>query len=347
MTTTLLAVTGLSPAIVTETLWALATREDLRPHRVGFITTTVGAERLESSLFTPRPEWHDRSVWDELRRRLGAAPDELIAELPQVITLADGSSGRAQPLADIRTPAENDAAAEFIFARVWDIVRDRDQRLFASIAGGRKTMGALLHAAVSLIGREDDRLSHVLVNPPFDTLPGFFFPDQPDCPLLDREGRALETANADIQLADIPFVPLRNRFRELDDLPASFLALRSNLSERLKRDAERPVTLHIDHDRGELEVDGTTFRLRPRALVVLDLILRCNEKNQIPPDQATAAEVYDKLRTKNPDCFGPHHFHGLAAEDIRRELNHIRSKLRDQPWQPAQRTLRQPPFVRK
>lgn len=35
-------------------------------------------------------------------------------------------------------------------------------------------MGVLLHSAVSLIGRENDLITHVLVSPPFDTLPGSF-----------------------------------------------------------------------------------------------------------------------------------------------------------------------------
>jgi CRISPR-associated protein (TIGR02584 family) len=171
MNTTLLAVTGLSPAIVTETLWALAMRKPrILPRRVAFVTTMTGAAKIESELFTPRPDWNDLSVWESLRKSLKAGPDELIAEPPHVISMPDPSSGRAVPLDDIRTPAENQAAAEFIFARVWDVVRDKHCHLIASVAGGRKTMGALLHSAVSLIGRENDLITHVLVSAPFDTL---------------------------------------------------------------------------------------------------------------------------------------------------------------------------------
>ena len=128
--TTLLAVTGLSPAIVTETLWALAKRKPrVLPERVAFITTATGALKLEEQLFTPRPDWAGLSVWEALRTALGAGPDELIAEPPHVISIPDPGSGRAVQLDDIRTPAENQAAAEFIFARVWDSVRDKDLSL--------------------------------------------------------------------------------------------------------------------------------------------------------------------------------------------------------------------------
>lgn len=345
MTTTLLAVTGLSPAIVTETIWALANREAIIPDRVVLITTAVGAEVLEKSLFTPREDWGGASVWESLRQSVGAASNQLIAETPKVISMPDGTTGRALPLDDIRTPSENDAAAEFIFSQVWDVVRDKDRRLYASVAGGRKTLGALLHAAVTLIGREEDRISHVLVSPPYDTLPDFYFPAQPACPLLDRRtGRAHEAADAEITLAELPFVPLRNRFRELDDLPGSFLSLRRQWSEQLKHDAGRPVPIQIDHRRGTLEVDGRLHDVRPRALAILHFILKCNEKNQVPPDQTTAADAYCKSVAKDPGKFGQPRLGPVSAEDFRRELNHLRDLLKGDSWQPAMRTLEQRPF---
>ncbi|MGD7654461.1 MAG: CRISPR-associated ring nuclease Csm6 [Verrucomicrobiales bacterium] len=343
MTTTLLAVTGLSPAIVTETVWALATREGILPDRVEFITTTIGAEKLESALFSPLPDWDGATVWATLRHALRAGPDQLIAGQPQIITIGDGSSGRALPLDDIRTPAENAAAAEFIFSRVWDVVHDKDRCLIASVAGGRKTMGALLHSAVSLIARETDRINHVLVSPPFDSLPGFFFPGQPACPVLDRQGRAWETADAEITLADIPFVPLRNRFRELDELPGSFLSLRDQWSEQLKHDADRPVPLRIDHASGVLEIDGTPYPIRARALAILHFILESNLHDRIPSDQTAAADDFNKWNNGTHPL--PETLPQLLAEDFRRELNYLRKRLKSSPWKPAMRTLRQTPFT--
>jgi CRISPR-associated protein (TIGR02584 family) len=345
MTTTLVAVTGLSPAIVTETIWALATRDGIIPDRVVLITTSSGAELLENCLFTPRDDWADSSVWDCLRKSLNAGPNQLIADSPKVICISDGTKGRALPLDDIRSPAENEAAAEFIFSQVWEVVRDKNRRLHASVAGGRKTMGALLHAAVSLIGREEDRISHVLVSAPYDTLPDFYFPTQPLCPLFDRRtGRAHEASDAEITLAELPFVPLRNRFQELDELPGSFLTLRDQCSEKLKRDAMRPVPIRIDHSNNILEVDEHSQVVRPRALAILHFILNCNEKNEVPPDQTTAAEAFCKSVAKNPGRFGQPQFSTISAEDFRRELNHLRELLKGDDWKPAIRTLKQQPF---
>ena len=346
MNTTLLAVTGLSPAIVTETLWALAMRKPrVLPRRVVFVTTLTGARVIEEQLFTPLPEWQDQCVWEALRKSLGAGPDELIAEPPHIISIPDPSSGRTIPLDDIRTPLENQAAAEFIFAKVWDVVRDKDRHLIASVAGGRKTMGALLHSAVSLIGRENDIITQVLVSPPFDTLPGFFYPAQPQCPLHDsRSGGVYEAARAEITLAEVPFVSLRNRFVELDDLPGSFLTLRDTLSRRLIQDAKREIPIRIDHFRSVLEIDGKPYTARARALAILNFILECNESGKIPPDQATAATLFTAWFSERHASLGRFDTARFDESDFRRELNHLRDILKNAPWQPARRTLLQAPF---
>jgi CRISPR-associated protein (TIGR02584 family) len=346
MTTTLLAVTGLSPAIVTETLWALAhEKPPILPNNVIFLTTATGAAKIEDQLFTPIPDWRGKSVWETLRTALHAGPDQLIAHPPRVITRTDGTAGRAIPLDDIRSPAENAAAAEFIFSNVWDIVRDKDHTLIASIAGGRKTMGALLHSAVSLIGREHDRVTHVLVDPPFESLPGFYFPAQPGQPLLTRDSTAHDPATARLHLADVPFVPLRNRFKDLDDLPASLLTLRNTLSERLSHDAEREIPIHIHHAVGTLTVDGKSHTVRPRALAILHFILQTNLEGNIPPDQVTAATRFSTWFVKNRATLGHIEHPRFDDSDIRRELNHLRDILKSAPWQPALRTLVMAPFV--
>lgn len=347
MNTTLLAVTGLSPAVVTETLWALAERKPrIIPRRVVFVTTLTGACVIEQQLFTPRPDWNDLSVWESLRLSLQAGPDELIAEPPHIISISDSASGRAVPLDDIRSLAENEAAAEFIFARVWDVVRDKDRQLIASVAGGRKTMGALLHSAVSLIGREDDMITHVLVNPPFDTLPEFFYPSQMLCPLHDaKTGRVVTAAQAAITLAEVPFVPLRNRFKELDDLPGSFLTLCKTLGERLKLDANRAIPIRIDHARGVLDIDGKSHMVRARCLAILHFILECNQNNTIPHDQTSAAIRFTQWFCERRTTLGHIDAPRFDESDFRRELNHLRAVLKDAPWQPAKRTLVQAPFM--
>ena len=58
----LIAVTGLSPQIVTETVFALATRQPdpWIPHQIVLITTARGAENARLQLLSEEPGWFHR-----------------------------------------------------------------------------------------------------------------------------------------------------------------------------------------------------------------------------------------------------------------------------------------------
>ena len=58
------------------------------------------------------------------------------------------------------------------------VVRDRTQASQGSLhaSGGRKTMTFTIGYAMSLFGRAQDSLSHVLVSGGYENIPGFWFP---------------------------------------------------------------------------------------------------------------------------------------------------------------------------
>jgi len=346
MTTTLLAVTGLSPAVVTETVWALAgERRRVLPGRVVFITTVVGAERIREQLFSPVAGFGGLTVWESLRAAVGARDDELMAEPARIIGQGNRKTGMFEGLADIVTPEQNDLAAAFILEQVRQVVTNPETRLIASIAGGRKTMGALLHAAVTLIGRETDRLTHVLVDAPFETLPGFFFPGQPGPALRDRDGVEHFPAAAGVHLADVPFVPLRNRFEEVRDFPGSFEGMRRKFSRELKEDAVRPRLMEISYRRKTLWVDEVPVGMRVKALAVLHFLAVVQKAGRTPGDQPEAAEVMNEwLKTAEfiPAGVKPR---GMETEDIRHELNHLRTALKVVGFEIPKRALHLPPHT--
>lgn len=299
MPATLIAVTGLSPAIVTETVWALAQEKPrILPQRVIFITTGTGAVKIQEQLHTPLPAFGGQTAWQALRTALKAKDHELIAEEPRLISRANKKTGTLDTLADIQTPEENDIAASFILEEVRRVTMNPDTPLIASIAGGRKTMGALLHAAVTLLGRETDRLTHVLVSPPYETMPGFFFPDQPGPVLKDREGKEHAPAKARVQLADVPFVPLRNRFDDLREIPGSFSGMVRKWSKTLKADAARPVLIEISYKQKTLWVDDQPAPLPKRAIAVFHFLLTRQEQGRSPVDQKEAAERMNRWLLK-------------------------------------------------
>lgn len=277
----LLAVSGMSPAILTETVWALANppqgEQGIVPDEVAVITTRRGQADLERDLFTPLPEWGGSSVWQALRRALlgakFASEPKLQFKTSRIITANDSTTGRARELDDIRTPEENAAAAEFILDEVRRLTANDDTQVIASLAGGRKTMGALLHAAMSLLGRRQDRLTHILVNEPFDNAglrPRFFFPSQPggDHMLRQPDGseRVVRNADASLELADVPFAPLHYLFREhLGRLPGGFADLvRTALG--VVEELSQPVAIELDSHNWAVRFDGVRVVLSGRDI---------------------------------------------------------------------------------
>ncbi len=355
----LLAVTGMSPAILTETIWALAhpSHESgelpVIPHRVIVLTTAVGRWEIENGLFKPLARFGGISPWDALRAALEKEGHSLLGRLRfgstqddlRVFTTTNRNSGRTIELDDIRSPDDNEAAATFILEQLRGLVEDPDKTVIASLAGGRKTMGALLYACFSLIGRDSDRLTHVLVNEPFDQTREFFFPGQPGGTLSLRDGTAVRPETARLELADVPFVPLRQLFRrELGRPAGGFMRLveacRAGVRERLSES----IRLTIERSRAEIDVNGSRLKLAPREHLLL-LFLAVRAKNGEPAfakqNEALGAlnEFRDALMAEAPandwsdwrksDSIKTLKFNSDGDQDIRRALSSLREKIKD------------------
>ena len=261
----LVAVTGLSPQIVTETLYALAvglerSQRPFVPTKIRLITTEEGARRAQDSLLNPGNGWFHRLRSDY---RLPA-----IEFGPQHIVVLKDRTG--QPLDDIRTRDDNERAADAITEEIRELTRDDDTALHVSIAGGRKTMGFYLGYALSLYGRVQDRLSHVLVTAPYESHPDFFYPAPQSRMIQDREGRPYDAHNARVTLADIPFVRLR------DGLDSEMLASSPSFST-VVRQAQRavpPVRLVLVPANCTVTAGGETFELKPSKFALYWLLAR-------------------------------------------------------------------------
>jgi len=196
----LLAVSGMSPQIVTETLYALAIKQQEPPTEIHLISTNSGKQKAALELLHP-----DTGMFYQLCRDYNLEGIRFGIENIHVICDKDGML-----LDDIKTPEENEAAADFITRKVNELTRDDECALYVSIAGGRKTMGYYLGYALSLYGRSQDRLSHVLVTERYESLHDFFYPTPYSRVIYDRDKNPLDTNAAHIMLADIPFVRLRS-----------------------------------------------------------------------------------------------------------------------------------------
>lgn len=248
----LLCVAGLTPQVITETLYALlAEGLSALPERIEVITTTEGRRRVALTLLTHHGGhgYFDRFCADYgiERSAIGFTHDDI-----HVVRDADG-----QALTDIVTEADNAAAADLIHDRIRRHTRGSG-RLHVSLAGGRKTMSFYAGYSLSLYGRPDDRLSHVLVNVPFESHPEFFYPPpEPVTLVLGGRNDVVSTRDADVRLAEIPFIRLRD---ELDQgLPYEELPY-SHAVERAQAMLQPPSL--------EIDMDTRTVSLQRRALTV-------------------------------------------------------------------------------
>lgn len=266
----LLAVTGLSPQIVTETLYALAVRETPRfvPTEIHLITTLEGAERARLALLSETPGWFHR-----LRHDYDLP--EIAFDSTHIHILCDA---HGQALQDIRTPEDNALAADFITETVRRLTAAADSALHVSIAGGRKTMGFYLGYALSLFGRSQDQLSHVLVSEPFESSWEFFYPTPYGQVITTRDNKLVDTADAEVMLADIPFVSLRH------GLPEHLLQGHARYSETVvaARQALGPAELVMDLRGRLVQAGNTRFSLPPAELALLAVFARRAQQGAAP-----------------------------------------------------------------
>ena len=256
MRRTLLAVTGLTPQVVTETLFALM-REgpDSLPHAIRVLTTSEGAERARLALLSDQPGWFRRLVEDYRLAPIEFAMDD-------IVVLRDAAG---EPMADIRTAADNAAAADQVAEAVRELTASADTSLHVSLAGGRKTMGYFAGYALSLWGRAQDRLSHVLVGEPFEQSWDFFYPTPYERIIETRERKLADCARADVTLADIPFVRLRH------GLPDALIDGRATFAQAVLAAQARlgPPTLAIDMANRRIVAGGRVLALPPAELSFL------------------------------------------------------------------------------
>ncbi|MBB1093072.1 TIGR02584 family CRISPR-associated protein [Rhodopseudomonas palustris] len=269
----LLAVTGLSPQILTETVYALAVMQQPAyiPTEIHLITTSEGANRARLSLLSDDPGWFHR-----LRRDYGLP--EITFNLNNIHVLCDANGVE---LNDIRTPEDNIRMADLIAEQVRDLTADPASALHVSIAGGRKTMGYYVGYALSLFGRPQDRLSHVLVSEPFESSWDFFYPT-PFSRVIEirRPGatdpQLVDTAAAKITLAEIPFVRLR------DGVPERLQQGHAGFEETIiaAQRAQQSPELSINLAQGCVIASGEPIKMPPKLLAFYSLMARRLLENQ-------------------------------------------------------------------
>lgn len=227
----LLALCGLSPQIITETLYALVVQRQpaWMPDEIHIITTGAGKRLVETQLLATENGRFNTFCRDYL------AEGECIAFSTATIHVVPTLTGN---LEDIRTIEDNRHLADFIMEIVRVLTSDERNLIHASLAGGRKTMSVYLGMAMQFFAREQDELSHLLVNSPFENHPEFFYPPRKtrEITAFDRmsgQPYQVSSSEARIELACLPFIRLRDKFSLSPEILASWDGLVEQAQKKL------------------------------------------------------------------------------------------------------------------
>ncbi|MFH0784202.1 MAG: CRISPR-associated ring nuclease Csm6 [Pseudomonadota bacterium] len=253
----LLAVCGLSPQVVTETLYALF-HEGREVHAIHLITTRPGRDKVLADLLAPRTG-HFAALLADFSMSVND-----IDFTHDNIHVLRRDAGRE--LDDIVSPEDNEILMQTCLDLAFRFTGQSDTAVFFLVAGGRKTMTSCLTLAAQLYGRPQDRLLHVLVSPEFESTRNFYYPPRKPVTveLRDDKGQTYwkDSSAAQIHLITIPFVSVRDQLHPMPDKPLP----PADLMQALVR--EPPPTLTVDRRAGKLIHGRLELDMHPARLAL-------------------------------------------------------------------------------
>jgi CRISPR-associated protein Csx14 len=252
-------IAGTTPQVITETICALCGKEPpVYPDELYIITTTTGKRKAQEALMG---EGILRGFVEEYE-----LPAVLLKESSFIVPAGHSDL----PLDDIRSASENELMGDCITSFIREKSADNGVRLHCSLAGGRKTMSFYLGAALQLFGRPWDKLYHVLVSPEFESNPHFFYKPKVNT-VIEYNGTRLDTGNAEIVLAELPFIRLRDKLTL--DSAAAFIDLVIEGQKEIDLAMVQPGIV-VKLSERTIKIGRKTVRLAPLHLMIYTAYLR-------------------------------------------------------------------------
>lgn len=297
----LLVLSGMSPQVVTGTLYGILHSVEFikyHPTEIHLIATQGGIEKANEFLLG------ENGQFARFCKDYNFQASTLKPENVHVITDRNG-----QALQDIRTTEENEDMADFILGKVRELTADSNSQLHLSISGGRKTMSYFGGYAMTMFGREQDILSHVLVSDNYEFIDEYYYPTPYSHIVKSQSGLELDANNAQIQLANIPYIHLR------DTLPQSARMQTIGFKETLQKSKKSKLLPDLKRDDANrtLLCTGEPVKLQRALYGVYTWLLEMNHalsrlelidvnnviEGQVDLDLQASALNYSKLFTRH------------------------------------------------
>ena len=254
----LLAIAGLSPQVITETLYALH-QDGIAVDEIHIIATRVGRDTIATQLLAPVDGQYFRYLHE-----YGIDPQSILFSHDTLHVLRDG---KGNPIDDITGEEENEILLKACLTLAHRLTKNPQDAVFFSIAGGRKTMSACLMVAAQLYARPQDRIYHVLVTPEFESHRNFYYPPVKPVMLELRDARGQkifkDTSYAKVTLVPIPFISLRAATK---DGKTGRVQTPAQLFRHLIREKKQPLI--IDLRQGKILYKKAELKMMPSRLAL-------------------------------------------------------------------------------
>ena len=295
----LLVVTGESPQVVTETIYALAKLgSQLVPTHLIVLTTGVGKQCVLDAFFPAgKTDGKFKQLCSELALR-----DIVFSQASIRVPL--GKDG--MQIEDAHSAEELMRMADLMLSTLLEFASE-DSAIHMSLAGGRKTMSFYAGQAMSLIARPQDRLSHVVLSDKrFEFHPDFFFP--PKTPVMlevrDRHSGRVEkvsTLGVEVRITGVPFLRLREILGKKALVDVSNPRRLSELIEEANVALREPgeAVVEIDTREGKVWCNGRTIPFAQVELAFYYALAALAEEDRGLTRRADDAECLEYLELRS------------------------------------------------
>ena len=323
----LVSAMGTSPAVLTNMVWGLAhQKHSIVPDEIVVFITKSGKDLLIQRLF-------DDGVWNEMRSNLKREKIEIDGKLVfgatsiRVIPDAEGNE-----IEDLRTGDDNLRAADFMLSQLRQYTEDSETELHVSIAGGRKTMSALLFSCMTLLGRECDKVYHVLLPQDLEqgATPEFFYPEPGKTFVSKGATKKLKAKQITTELFEVPFVRMRGWYQEkFNAIPPSYRTLVARIQEVVPPAVVYPE-IEIDAWNGWATLNGQQVPMSRPCFAMLLLLASGVETKE---HHRRLLEAHRASNTAACDWLASFQEGSLFTnesdiEDIYKTMSNLRSKLK-------------------
>jgi len=318
----LICVSGLTPQIVTETLFCLAVKQKTPVDEIYVLTTKRGREVILGKDTHPStPKTSLKTEIENLCKKY-KIKKPIFEENDKHIIVAKEESVE---LSDIRTDKDNILFPNKVCEFVRNKSSDPDTTLYCSITGGRKSMSVHIANALSIFAREQDKLLHVLTKEEHE-FKGFY-------PMNKKEAE-------DLELSEIPFVRLRSILsadvKSSELLNLNFDEIVQHTQRQLKLLAPSNKLI-LDIERREIRYGNDKISLEPLEFLFYYFFVdsKMRGSSNISISQFTSEETKLKFieyfKEYYPGYIEEKKWYkskiGFEAEDFRSKRSKINSKI--------------------